>query len=85
MTAGAADHDPEYTRNDLDRAEQQQSGCRQVDRTIREIGLAASGAVNVPATCPIGWSVEGYHGHSRTTLQTPRPGLTHMSKAAEET
>ena len=33
VTAGAADHDLEYMRRDLDRAERQQGGCRQVDRT----------------------------------------------------
>ena len=38
----------------------------------------------MPAACPMRWSTEGYHGHSRPTPQTWRPGLTHVSRAAEE-
>ena len=35
--------------------------------------------------CPMRWSAEGCHGHSRTTPQASRPGLTHVSRVAEET
>jgi hypothetical protein len=39
----------------------------------------------VPLACPMRWSAEGCHGHSRTTPQASRPGLTHVSQLAEET
>ena len=39
----------------------------------------------VPLACPMRWSAEGCHGNSRTALQASRPGLTHVSRAAEET
>ena len=39
----------------------------------------------MPAACPTRWSTEGYHGHCRTTPYVPRPGLTHVGHAAEET
>jgi hypothetical protein len=39
----------------------------------------------VPLACPARWSAEGCHGHSRTTPQASRPGLTHVSRVAEET
>jgi hypothetical protein len=39
----------------------------------------------VPLACPMRWSTEGHHGHSRTALQVSRPGLTHVGKVAEET
>jgi len=39
----------------------------------------------VPLTCPMRWSAEGCHGHYRTTPQASRPGLTHVSRVAEET
>jgi hypothetical protein len=39
----------------------------------------------VPAPCPMRQSTEGHNGHSRTTLQTPQPGLAHVDKDAEET
>ena len=46
---------------------------------------AASGDVSVPAACPMRWSTEDCHGHSRTTPQASWPGLTHVSLATEET
>jgi hypothetical protein len=39
----------------------------------------------VPAVCPMGWLTGGYDGHSRTTPQASRSGLTHVSHLAEET
>ena len=39
----------------------------------------------VPLACPMRWSAEGCHGHSWTTPQASRSGLTHVSYAAEET
>jgi hypothetical protein len=39
----------------------------------------------VPLACPMRWSAEGSHGHSRTTPQASRPSLTHVSRVAEET
>ncbi len=39
----------------------------------------------VPLACPTRWSAKGCHGHSRTTPQASRPGLTHVSRGAEET
>jgi hypothetical protein len=41
--------------------------------------------ITVPAPCPMRRSTEGRHGHSRTTLQTPQPGLAHVDKGWEET
>jgi hypothetical protein len=40
---------------------------------------------SLPAKCLMRWSTEGHHGRSRTTLQAPRLGLTHVSHVAEET
>jgi len=45
---------------------------------VRDEGL-------MPAACPMGRSRERYHGHSRTTPQASQPGLTHVSRVAEET
>ena len=39
----------------------------------------------VPLACPMRWAAEGCHGHFRTTPRAPRPGLTHVSRVAEET
>ena len=39
----------------------------------------------VPAACPMRWSAEGHNGYSRTTVQTPRPGLAHVGQVTEET
>jgi hypothetical protein len=39
----------------------------------------------VPLAYPMRSAAEGYHGHSRTTPQASRPGLTHVSRAVEET
>ena len=42
-------------------------GSEQAVAQIRWLAEAASGAVSVPVACPMRWSTEGYHGHSRTT------------------
>jgi len=39
----------------------------------REMELAAFGAVNVPAACPIGRSAPGTHGHSRAARYAASP------------
>ena len=39
----------------------------------------------VPLTCPMRWSAEGCHGHSRTTPQASRSGLANLSRVPEET
>ena len=39
----------------------------------------------VPLACPMRWSAEGCHGHPRTTPQASRPGLTQVSRVADET
>ena len=39
----------------------------------------------VPAACPMRWSTEGYHGHSRTVPQEPLPAFTHVNLPSEET
>jgi hypothetical protein len=39
----------------------------------------------VPLACPMRWSAKVCHGHSRPTPQASRPGLTHLSRGAQET
>lgn len=39
----------------------------------------------VAAACPMRWSTGAYDGHSRTTPQASRSGLTHVSRVAQET
>ena len=34
----------------------------------------------MPAPCPMRWSTEGHHGHSRATLQALRPGLAQWTR-----
>ena len=54
-------------------------------RTVLDDTFTPTDQMAMPAACPARWSTEGYHGHSRTTAQAPRPGLTHVSQVAEET
>ena len=61
-----------------------QRPVKQVSGTNSPNHNAASGAANVPAACPMRWTAKGCHGHSRTTPQAPRPGLTHC-QVLEET
>ena len=74
--APANDHDPEDTRNDLWPSEGAANEYKQVGCTssLDRRGGAGAGAVSVPAACPMRWSTEGYHGHSRTTPQVSQTG-----------
>ena len=38
-----------------------------------------------PPCCPMRWSTEDCHGHSRTTLRASQPGSTPVSQVTEET
>jgi hypothetical protein len=57
----------------------------------RKVGIPIIGVAHVtdqkavPLACPMRWSTEDCHGHSRTTSQASRPGLTQVSQLPEET
>jgi len=57
----------------------------------REVGIRMNRFAHVanqkavPFACLMRKSTEDHHGHSRTAPQAWRPGLTHVSRVAEET
>jgi hypothetical protein len=59
-----AREDPEHTRNDRSCEHRHQPYAASSATQIRQGTTAASGAVCVPATCPIERSAPGTHGHS---------------------
>ena len=60
------------------------STCMQQSWVIRKMWYAASGAVSVPAACPMRWSTEDHQGYSRTAPQASRPGLMQVGRVAPE-
>ena len=77
-TRGPTQLDPENTRNARDCQQRAGPSTGRSAATIRSIAARAAGAVNVPATCPIGRATADSHGLSRSADSRPagqRPGV----------